>query len=1086
MSVSKTNENLHQALGLFIESLRAWIVELLTSEAGTSWPQWYRDSLHPKQQEFWDTEMAKGTPPENLIDFQNLKGFAIQYNKLLKDPFGKDHTKLPTWVEEIAEVRNKCNHYVPVEKEECERAYSNMKKIAAILGMQELAEELENLQADVTKQRTKKQASHFGLPPWFGVVTPHLDIRQGRLDESVFAADLSEVASRSGREVYKNPTIFFSKTHFTAGLKNLSRRVIHGLSGGEDAENRVISLQTGFGGGKTHALITLYHLARLGKKLTNLSSVSELIDVTGIPGFETANVAVFTNKTTDPTQGHTVNGTRIRTIWGELAWQLAGKEGYEIVRENDQQQIAPKGLFHKVLMRAKPALILLDEIADYCVPASAVEVGGSNLADQTISFMQELSESVSATDHCVMVATLPASALEVGTSDRAAQLLTSLSNRLTRVGADTKPVEDEEIFEVIRRRLFEDLGPEEIRDEVISKYMLYYESISSEIPSNAIKSAYRVKLLKSYPFHPELIDMFRIRWASNHDFQRTRGVLRLLAAIVSDLWKRRNSLTGINALIHTSDVSFANVDPLSSLLKKLYGNGYDAVMAADVSGSSSNAFKIDSDKKEFGDHNLTQGIAATILLGSFGGTGINRGVSIPELKLCVTRPEAFIHHSVNGALDALEDCAHYLYNTTTGVTSKRYWFHTKPNINILINQARNDIGEPEIESAIIKRLHRRMMGIQIVNTMVVPTTDEIPEQKNLSIIVLHPRYQVRADTVNGKTARYVEKVATRKGNSERIYRNTLLFLAPVEQGMARLKTDVREYLACAKIQDEYKSQLDDDQQKEVRKKLDEASTEACRSLSATYSVVLKYTAKEGIKTLYARQFKDSLDTQLKYVILPLLKEEEWVLESVGSNTLKNHRLWPEKNRPLRVKDVYEAFLRYDDKPMVVNKQAVEGSVARYCSAGNLGVAMGDGAKYSRYYLAEVIPQFDITVEDFWLVDNEEAEKANNISKTPDKETGMEKPGIMSKSVEKTQVNSGEGEQADKIFRSVTISGKVDLANYNQVFTSFVMPLMNNRVEIEVKITGRSTESYPLKENSDAYKITRESARQLGLQFEVEE
>jgi len=151
-----------------------------------------------------------------------------------------------------------------------------------------------------------------------------------------------------------------------------------------------------------------------------------------------------------------------------------------------------------------------------------------------------------------------------------------------------------------------------------------YQSLFSEIPSYAVKSEYRERLRKSYPFHPELIDMFRLRWASNPYFQRTRGVLRILASIVSDLWKRQASLTGSQFLIHTSDVVLANVEALTSQITILNGPSWDSVISADVSGSSSNAFRIDTDIKELGKHNVSQGIAATVLLGTFGSKGQNK------------------------------------------------------------------------------------------------------------------------------------------------------------------------------------------------------------------------------------------------------------------------------------------------------------------------------------------------------------------------------------------------------------------------------------------------------------------------------
>lgn len=299
---------------------------------------------------------------------------------------------------------------------------------------------------------------------------------------------------------------------------------------------------------------------------------------------------------------------------------------------------------------------------------------------------------------------MPASVQEVGNTPEAQSILTSLQKRVSRVGADTQPVADEEIFEVIRRRLFEDIGDSTIIENVANQYMSMYQEFWSELPLNANKTEYKQKIIKSYPFHPEMIDVFRVRWASHHDFQRTRGVLRLLASIVSDLWKRQQNLPGENAMIHTGVINFSNLDALSSQLKNLYGNGYDSVISADVSGSSSNAFKIDSTKNEYGHWTLTQSIASVILMNSFGNEGTNKGISVPELKLNLLTPHGFNHNSINGALDELESNAYYLYYAQSSASGKRYWFHTKPNINILINQAKGDIKTNDITAEVLNRL----------------------------------------------------------------------------------------------------------------------------------------------------------------------------------------------------------------------------------------------------------------------------------------------------------------------------------------------------------------------------------------------
>jgi len=291
--------------------------------------------------------------------------------------------------------------------------------------------------------------------------------------------------------------------------------------------------------------------------------------------------------------------------------------------------------------------------------------------------------------------------------------------------------------------------------------------------------------------------MFRLRWAGNSDFQRTRGVLRILASIVADLWKRQDSLTGANALIHTSGVNFQPLDALAGQLKKLYGNGYEAVIAADVAGNASNAFKIDGRKPDFQKFGITRGVAATILLGSFGGSGMNKGIGLDEIKLAVVQPGSFNHNSINGALDALEGSAHYLYYSSAGTPVKRYWFHTKPNMNILINQARRDVDPDTIQGEIVNRLKEKVVNVSTFNVLVDPSAD-IPEQKTPTLVILGPRYRVNPANISSTTRPVIETIATRRGNIERVYRNTIIFLVCSEPGYAKLKED----LACRKIRDE--------------------------------------------------------------------------------------------------------------------------------------------------------------------------------------------------------------------------------------------------------------------------------------------
>jgi hypothetical protein len=1085
-------DNLYKGLGLFIEAFRPYVVVTLMNKAGEQWPALFAEALYPAQKETWNMGIKQGTTPEALIDYPYLKSFALRYKDLLKADFGTELNKLATRLETIYETRNKLAHFQAISEDDFTETFIHMKTIARSLKMEELELALALLQEAKVPivSKPKENSTSTSLQPWFRVVSPHMDIKMGRLDESIFAADLAEVAMGNGREIYTNPVVFFSKTFFTAGLKSIAKTVIKGLNGNEDAENRVMSLQTGFGGGKTHTLISLFHICKWGKQSINSSSVKELLSYTGAPEFETANIAVFTNKTNDVANGRTTKeGILIKTIWGELAYQLGGAAAYEVVRKNDEQLIAPGGIFKKVLEQTKPALILIDELADYCLKASALKTGDSNLADQTISFMQELTEAVAETNNCVAVITLPASPQEVGNTIEAQNILNALQKRVVRVGADTQPVADEEIYEVIRRRLFEEIGDMSIIEATASKYLELYQQFSTELPANVTKSEYKLKIIKSYPFHPELIDIFKVRWASHHDFQRTRGVLRLMASIVSDLWKRKDSLPGSNLLIHSGDINLSNLDAMTAQIKRLYGNGYDAVISADVAGSTSNAFKVDNNKKEYGQWNLTKSIASVILMNSFGSDGANKGVSVPDIKLNLLTPDGFNHNSINGALDELESTAYYLYYAQSGGSGKRYWFHTKPNINILINQAKSDIKRPDIEAEIITRIKEREKYIQLFNVLIDPSAD-IPEQMKPTLIILSPKYTANPDTINGTTKPLIEKLSTKKGNSDRIYRNTILFLLCSEIGVAKLFSDVTEYLACQKINSDYSSQLERDQKDEIRRRIDEAAKQTASSLVVAYSILAKYSVKNGVNHIVIKQFRESLDSQINNNIIYELKEEEWLLESVGLSTLKNNNLLPTPDQSIKAKDVYEAFLRFDDKPMIASSEAVSKSLQKYCMNGEYCIATGDTTNFTRYYFKEPVPFFDINDITYWFVDNS-LKPIPQALVTPVYTPGGELvlPGsTVADPTPTTPTSTETNEEVEtKKFKSITVSGNVPLERYTELFNYFITPfaMSGNKIDIEVSFKIKSNYGSPIDESKQQYKSAKEAAKQLGLKFEEE-
>jgi hypothetical protein len=981
------NENIFLALGVFLDSMRPFLISVLEKHfPDEPWEGVFFQCLTPQKQEMWNQADAQHVEPILRIDYHNLSFLATKFRDELTAEMGGDKQNtfvFDTCMRELQDVRNKCQHYTPLTEDEKERAYSDMIQVANKLKMQDLRNEIarirdrvQNTPSEVASTEVPQETANAivspvddstPIPSWFNNCLPHYDIRNGVLDESVFAANLSEVALGTGPEVYINPTTFFAKTYITAGLSDIVNRVVRALNG-EETENRVISLQTGFGGGKTHTLISLYHIIKGGAKLLETESCASLLKNGVKPTYENAKVAVFTNNTTDVSQGRDTNeGLTIHTLWGEIAYQLCGPEGYEIIRKNDEELTAPSSLLFKpILQKAETSLILIDELADYCVKASAKSVGGGNLYNQTNSFIQTLTECVSAVPKCVLIATLPASKTEVADSQIGQEILDSLHERIVRVGVNIKPVDDEEVYEVVRRRLFEQINDQSIVELVSKRYKDMFHNRRNDLPEYCDKMEYANRIKKSYPFHPELIEMFRQRWGSDSRFQRTRGVLRLLASIVQDLWKRRDSLVGTQALIHTSDVYLENLGSLTGTITNLMGSQWETVMLADVYGASSNSKKLDEqDPSNKGQYHLTQGIATTILMASIGAEQ-NKGLDLKQIKLCVLRPKAFNHNDVDGALNKLEQVAHYLHTAKVG--SATYWFESKANINILLSQAKSDIKQDEIETEILRRLRTSVAYVHEVNVLVNPSED-VPEQRSLTMVVMHPKYSMPTGGIASNTLQHaIETIALKRGNSDRIMRNTIFYLVCSEAGRGALSGKLFDFLACNKILQEYSGRLERDQNSEIQNRKHEYDKQADEALIKAYNVVIKYSAINNIESYELKNYAADFSSQIRLNVLKEITDEEWIIGAVGRNLLDKINMLPSVDHPVKVKDLYETFLRFDDKPMIIGPEAIVETVNRYCTSGVFNVAVGEPGRYTRIYSNETVPFLDVANEEYWLVD----------------------------------------------------------------------------------------------------------------------
>jgi hypothetical protein len=455
-------------------------------------------------------------------------------------------------VNELSDVRNKLSHNETFTYDDAERALDSMRRLMESISAGEVADQLGKMRDTILRtkftelqrneERRKTQRLEIsvetvaGLLPWREVVEPHQDVATGEFQQAEFAADLAKVHSGSAPAEYRDPQQFFSRTYLTDGLSTLLVGAAKRLSG--TGGDPVVELQTNFGGGKTHSMLALYHMAG-PTPVQDLSGLDQLLDGNGLTVPASVNRAVLVGTSRGPQDVlNTDDGRKIRTTWGELAWQLGGTEAFDMIAENDASGIAPGSqLLEEIFNKFAPCLILIDEWVAYLRQIYRVEGLPSGSFDANLSFVQSLTEAVKASRQTLLVASLPASQIEVG-GEGGQEALARLKQTFSRVESSWRPASQEESYEIVRRRLFKEIPGDKFhhRDNTLKQFVKLYRENSEDFPQGCADEDYRRKLEKAYPIHPELFDQLYTSWGSLEKFQRTRGVLRLMAQVIHELW----------------------------------------------------------------------------------------------------------------------------------------------------------------------------------------------------------------------------------------------------------------------------------------------------------------------------------------------------------------------------------------------------------------------------------------------------------------------------------------------------------------------------------------------------------------------
>ena len=413
----------------------------------------------------------------------------------------------------------------------------------------------------------------------FDTCRPRPDVVRGAVAED-FAADLAQVVNGEGSPEYVDPARFFANTYPTRGLRNLLANVCRRLSGAGGEAAAIFRLDTSYGGGKTHGLIALAHAAR---GLPAVAGMDEFIDPALAPRGP-VRLAAFDGENADPANGRTMGeGVRAHTPWGELAWALAGRAGYDRVRNSDTGGVAPGADTLRELFGGGPALVLLDELSVYLRKVRQADAA----RDQLTAFLTSLFKAVEATPRAALVYTLA-----VGKEGRAVDAYSAenqfIADRMAeaesvsaRKATLLNPTEEDETAHVLRRRLFEVIDEAAAR-EAVAAYQAAWSAQRDAIAADANRPETAARFRASYPLHPEVLQTLTSKTATLETFQRVRGMLRLLARTIAHLWETRPADA---AAIHLHHVDPGCEPVRQELVTRLQQSRYVPAVANDVAGA---------------------------------------------------------------------------------------------------------------------------------------------------------------------------------------------------------------------------------------------------------------------------------------------------------------------------------------------------------------------------------------------------------------------------------------------------------------------------------------------------------------------
>ena len=661
------------------------------------------------------------------------------------------------------------------------------------------------------------------IRPWVEEVSLHPDVLSENFSEDIFALDLGPVADGNPNvpAVYRDPEHFFRASYLTNGLRSLLEDVLSRLSGG--GGNRVLKLVTAFGGGKSHTLAALLHAAR------NREALDVIPEAKGLSRPAKVRTAVFDGQFFDASNGKAIPGEdfRARTMWGWVAWSLGGKKGYEHLKAQDENRVAPGADEIVSLLGNEPNLILLDEVLNYLISAGGVKVHQTTLRDETMTFVQRLTAAVGNTPNTALVFSLQSSKRE---SLEYVNLLQTVDHLAARKDQRREPVEGNEILSVIQRRLLAKIPSEAQASPAATAYQevvtqmrrAYARSAAEQRQAEEEGLALRNRLRAAYPFHPALIDLMRERWAAIPDFQRTRGALRFLAACLRASHREGKS----RAVLGPGDVPMHDAEVRLAFFKEVGQQAdFQAVLEHDLVGANARARRVDERRAkevptEASKRPATR-LATAILMYSFGGLRregggdaelLPPGVSEEELLRVCVGPDLDSTTAQACLKELKEQC---LYLHFDGV---RYCFKKDPNVTLLVEQEADGVARDEnrVRDRIKEMLETRLAGHR--SAIVWPEKTVSVPNDDPSFLIAYLPLEFAAKTKASQEAQ-AKEILEKCGEKPRGYRNGLGLAVPSSDQVESLRRSVRYLVAIEQVKARARQHnLTDEQRGQLRER----------------------------------------------------------------------------------------------------------------------------------------------------------------------------------------------------------------------------------------------------------------------------